>query len=75
MYLVWNVVVVGFETRRTGRNKLGIDIFPSNIALTVSQGVLAILADARKLPFKDDSFDTLLAIQALEYLPMQIQQT
>ena len=52
------------------RNKLGIDIFPSNIVLANSQGILAILADARRLPFKDNSFDAILAIQSLEYIPI-----
>jgi len=38
--------------------------------LADSQGILAILADACKSPFKNNSFDALLAIQALEYIPL-----
>jgi len=60
----------GRDLKLIGRNKLGIDIFPSNIILANSQGILAILADARKLPFKDNSFDAILAIQSLEYIPI-----
>jgi len=60
----------GRDLRLIERNKVGIDLFPSNIVLANSRGILAILADARKLPFKDNSFDALLAIQSLEYIPL-----
>ncbi len=60
----------GRDLRLIGRNELGVDIFPSNIILADSQGVLAILADARELPFRDNSFDALLAVQSLEYIPI-----
>jgi len=60
----------GRDLKLIGRSVLGIDIFPSNIILANSQGVLAILADACNLPFIDNSFDALLAVQLLEYIPL-----
>ena len=36
----------GRDLRLIGRNELGVDIFPSNIVLANSQGILAISADA-----------------------------
>lgn len=59
----------GRDLRLIGRNELGVDIFPSNIVLANSRGILAILADARMLPFEDNSFDALLAIESAEYIP------
>lgn len=60
----------GRDLRLIGRNRLGVDVFPSNIVLANSQDILAILADARTLPFKDNSFDALLAIESAEYIPV-----
>ncbi len=58
------------DLRLIGRSKIGVDILPSNMVLANSQGVLAILADARKLPSRDNSFDAILAVQSLEYIPV-----
>ncbi len=60
----------GRDLRLIGRNELGVDIFPSNIVLANSRGILAILADTRMLPFKDNSFDALLAVESAEYIPV-----
>ncbi len=60
----------GRDLRLVGRSELCIDAFPSNIVLSNSCGILAFLADARMLPFKDNSFDALLAIESAEYIPI-----
>ena len=62
----------GRELRLIQRKGLGIDIFPSNIILSNSLGVKTILADMLSLPFKDESFDGVLAIQSLEYIPVSL---
>jgi len=62
----------GRELRLIKKDGLGVDIFPSNIVLSNSLGVKALLADMFNLPFEDEVFDGVLAIQSLEYVPLKL---
>jgi len=62
----------GRELRLLQRKGFGVDIFPSNVILSNSLGVKTILADMLSLPFKDETFDMVLALQSLEYIPVRL---
>ena len=62
----------GRELRLIEKRSLGVDILPSNIILSNSLGVKAILADMFSLPFNEEVFDGVLAIQSLEYVPLRL---
>lgn len=49
------------------REYVGVDVCPEMIAILAKQGVNAVKADFRKLPFKDKSFDWGGEISALYY--------
>ncbi|MCD6428857.1 MAG: class I SAM-dependent methyltransferase [Desulfurococcales archaeon] len=62
----------GRELRLLQRKGLGVDIFPSNIILSNSLGIKTILADMLSLPFKNEVFNGILALQSLEYIPVRL---
>jgi len=61
--------IVQGNLRRRG---LGVDIFPSNIILSNSLGIKTVLADMLSLPFKNEVFNGVLALQSLEYIPVRL---
>src|SRR5690606_33728320 len=50
--------------------RLGVDIFPENLHLCRFSGYFSdvVLADIRRLPFKANSFDTVLCSHVIEHL-------
>lgn len=62
----------GRELRLLQRKGLGVDIFPSNIILSNSLGIKTMLADMLSLPFKNEVFSGVLALQSLEYIPVRL---
>ena len=61
----------GLILRHLPKNSIGLDINPRNIkrAKKYLSGNKLILGDIEKLPFKDNSFSTVICTEVLEHLP------
>jgi len=60
----------GRELRLIGKTGIGVDLYPSSVILSNSLGTKTLLADLIQLPFKDGSFNGVLALESLEYVPI-----
>ncbi len=52
-----------------GFNTIGIDLSEKMVKEAKKNGFDALVADMRKLPFEDNSFDGILSISALQWIP------
>lgn len=59
--------------REKGVDAVGLDIDPRRVAFAVGRGLHAIVADAERIPFPDESFDAVVSYATLEHIP-DIQQ-
>ncbi len=54
--------------RHTGYRHVGIDLSPTATRLAADHGVAAVHGDARRLPFRDELFDVVVAGEILEHV-------
>ncbi len=54
---------------QVGGMAIGVDISPVMLRLAASRGAYAVRADARRLPFPDQSFDRLWSTYVLDLIP------
>lgn len=51
---------------------VGVDLDEVKLAGAVDVGLLPVLADGSALPFRDDSFDVVVAMELLEHVPPEV---